>query len=329
MGGEEVGSSVVVGEKKNTEQWRHLEGMKGKRRAEQQAQAQGQQAQGKHKSMPKKRFYRARAHSNPLSDSQFPVPVKPDEFNWSEHFPAFFPATEPEDSGGGDGSKAAADGNAHESRSEEDAENSVATHTVHCDAKDLKVRFADIGCGFGGLIVKLALLFPEKLMVGMELRDKVTEYVKERILALREQYKGQYENITVLRTNAMKYLPNYFEKGQLEKMFFLFPDPHFKEKNHRRRIISTALLAEYAYVMAIGGILYTITDVQELGEWMKSTLDSHPLFEPLTADELEKDVCVELLSTATEEGQKVERNQGTTYRAIYRRIVAPKDPAGA
>jgi tRNA (guanine-N7-)-methyltransferase len=47
----------------------------------------------------------------------------------------------------------------------------------------------------------------------------------------------QYGNITVLRTNAMKYLPNYFEKGQLEKMFFLFPDPHFKEKNHRRRII--------------------------------------------------------------------------------------------
>jgi tRNA G46 methylase TrmB len=79
---------------------------------------------------------------------------------------------------------------------------------------------------------------------------------------------------------------NFCGYVQLEKMFFLFPDPHFKEKNHRRRIISTALLAEYAYVMAIGGILYTITDVQELGEWMKSTLDSHPLFEPLTADEL-------------------------------------------
>lgn len=63
-------------------------------------------------------------------------PVKPDEFNWSEHFPAFFPATEPEDSGGGDGSKAAADGNAHESRSEEDAENSVATHTVHCGERE-------------------------------------------------------------------------------------------------------------------------------------------------------------------------------------------------
>ena len=27
----------------------------------------------------------------------------------------------------------------------------------------------------------------------------------------------------------MKYLPNFFRKGQLEKMFFLFPDPHFKK----------------------------------------------------------------------------------------------------
>ena len=36
------------------------------------------------------------------------------------------------------------------------------------------VRFADVGCGFGGLIVSLSPLYPDKLMVGMELRDKVT-----------------------------------------------------------------------------------------------------------------------------------------------------------
>ena len=56
-------------------------------------------------------------------------------------------------------------------------------------------------------------------------------------------------------------------------------DPHFKTANHRRRIIQTALLAEYAYVLAVGGVLYTITDVPELGEWMASKLDAHPLFE--------------------------------------------------
>jgi hypothetical protein len=36
----------------------------------------------------------------------------------------------------------------------------------------------------------------------------------------------------------MKYLPHFLEKGQLEKIFFCFPDPHFKAKNHRRRIIT-------------------------------------------------------------------------------------------
>lgn len=157
-------------------------------------------------------------------------------------------------------------------------------------------------------------------MIGMELRDKVTEYVKERILALRVANPGQYQNVSVVRTNSMKYIPNYFEKGQLTKMFFLFPDPHFKEKNHRRRVISLHLLDEYAYALRVGGIIYTITDVEELGEWMDSCLAGHPMFEALTEGELEADPVVELLSSATEEGQKVARNGGKTFRAVYRRI---------
>ncbi|CAI8599793.1 unnamed protein product [Vicia faba] len=226
--------------------------------------------------LPRKRFYRARAHSNPLSDSHFPVPLTPAHVDYSLHYPQ------------ADSSK--------------------------------KIKFADIGCGFGGLLISLSTLFPETLMIGMELRDKVSEYVKERILSLRVANPGQYQNISVVRTNSMKYIPNHFEKAQLSKMFFLFPDPHFKEKNHRRRVISPFLLDEYAYVLEVGGIIYTITDVEELGEWMKSCLENHPLFEPLTEKELEVDPAVKLLSSATEEGQKVARNDGQTFQAVFRRI---------
>ena len=52
---------------------------------------------------------------------------------------------------------------------------------------------------------------------------QVSEYVRERILALRDQHSPQYSNIACLRTNAQKYLVNYFRKGQLTKLFFLFP----------------------------------------------------------------------------------------------------------
>ena len=60
----------------------------------------------------------------------------------------------------------------------------------------------------------------------------------------------------------MKYLPNFFRKGQLSKMFFLFPDPHFKKAKHKWRIINETLLAEYAFVLREGGRLYTVTDVE-------------------------------------------------------------------
>lgn len=58
-------------------------------------------------------------------------------------------------------------------------------------------------------------MFPETLMLGLELRVKVAEYVEKRIEALRSQHPGQYENIACLRFNAMKYLPNLFAKGQV------------------------------------------------------------------------------------------------------------------
>ena len=53
-------------------------------------------------------------------------------------------------------------------------------------------------------------------------------------------------------------------------------DPHFKAGTHRRRIISRAQLADYAYLLAPGGILYTITDVPELGQWMREKVCAQP-----------------------------------------------------
>lgn len=58
----------------------------------------------------------------------------------------------------------------------------------------------------------------------------------------------------------MKFLPNFFRKGQLSKIFLCFPDPHFKTRKHKARIVSTTLNSEYAYVLREGGIIYTITD---------------------------------------------------------------------
>ncbi|XP_007910591.1 tRNA (guanine-N(7)-)-methyltransferase [Callorhinchus milii] len=247
-------------------------------------------------SAPQKRYYRQRAHSNPMADHVFQYPVNPERMDWSQYYPEYF-KPRPE--------------NNH-----------------HVDSKDLvtgkksqfRVEFADVGCGYGGLLVELSPLFPNVLMLGLEIRVKVSDYVIDRIDSLRASNPGKYQNIACIRSNAMKYLPNFFQKGQLSKMFFLFPDPHFKKTKHKWRIISSTLLAEYAYVLHVGGLVYTITDVQEVHEWMLKHFTNHPLFEHVPLEELKDDVIVERLSACTEEGKKVLRNRGQNFTAVFKRV---------
>jgi hypothetical protein len=125
--------------------------------------------------------------------------------------------------------------------------------------------------------------------------------------------------VDVIQTNTMKYVPQFFFKGQLEKMMFCFPDPHFKKNTHRRRIISADMNAEYAYCLREGGLVYIVTDVLELHEWMVRYLEEHPLFDRLTAEEEAADPVVPFIRTRTDESIKVERNQGQKYSAVYRR----------
>src|SRR5437764_3833873 len=125
----------------------------------------------------------------------------------------------------------------------------------------------------------------------MEIRVKVTDFVQDKIKALRSQNSetGKYQNIDCLRANAMKFLPNFFKKYQLSKIFLCFPDPHFKARKHKARIVSTTLNSEYAYVLRPGGIVYTITDVEDLHSWMVEHFDAHPSFERISEDEQEAD----------------------------------------
>ncbi|OCK78934.1 hypothetical protein K432DRAFT_383509 [Lepidopterella palustris CBS 459.81] len=256
--------------------------------------------------LPKKKFYRQRAHANPFSDHSLTYPVSPSEMDWASHYPAFVAKNE--------------------------TSGSVQSHPQESELAIQKifrnVEIADIGCGFGGLLFALAPKFPETLLVGMEIRTSVTEFVQEKIRALRHQNlnTGLYQNVACLRANAMKFLPNFFAKGQLSKIFLCFPDPHFKTRKHKARIVSMTLNSEYAYVLRPGAIVYTITDVEDLHNWMVEHFVEHLSFERVGEQEQEEDMCVKIMTTETEEGKKVERNGGQKFVACFRRLEDPPWP---
>jgi tRNA (guanine-N7-)-methyltransferase len=231
---------------------------------------------------------RIRAHANPLATSDIVPPATPDDYDWKSLFPG---------------------------------------HITKENKK--QVTIADIGCGFGGLLLTLAPIFPNDLIVGIEIREPAVAIVHRSINKERAEHANDatengaptpYNNISCIRSNIMKYCPNYFHKGQLDKMFFLFPDPHFKRSKYRLRVINPSFLDFYAYALREGGILYTITDVEDLHLWMKRHLDEHPLFERIPDDELRgTDPCFDAIHIGTDEGRKVTRNHGSKWPAIYRR----------
>ncbi len=249
--------------------------------------------------MPQKRFYRSRAHCNPLShNDNFDYPSRPDLFDWTiDHYPNI----------NGDNND---DGDGVENKESKKS----------CGKNKIVPTVLDIGCGFGGLTTALSTLLPDKMILGLEIRGKVTEYVRLRILALRKENPGQYENCSVLRSNTMKLMPHFFAKHSLEKIFFCFPDPHFKKKNHSRRIVSDRLLSEYAYFLKDGGRLYTITDVEDLHNWHLKHCRAHPMFRELKEEELESDPCVKAMYSETEESKKVERAGTKKYYAVYEKL---------
>ena len=104
-------------------------------------------------------------------------------------------------------------------------------------------------------------------------------------------------------------------------MFFCFPDPHFKRSKHKSRIITPALLSQYAYVLRPGGKLYHITDVEDLHNWMYRHCEEHQLFEKV--EDAKNDPCVGIMLEDTEEGKKVEREGRQKYWAVWRRVEDP------
>jgi tRNA (guanine-N7-)-methyltransferase len=190
--------------------------------------------------------------------------------------------------------------------------------TIGRNVAEHPVSNLDLGCGFGGVTVALAQMFPHEVTVGVEIRRKVVQYVHERLDAL------ALANAAVVASNGMKFLPHFFPAASLARVFVLFPDPHFKRKNFRRRIVSRPLLAVYAHLLRVGGVFYCITDVKDLADWMQSYLDAFPLFQRITDQaELDADPCVKLIQTTSEEAQKVDKAGGSKYTAVYRRIESP------
>ena len=132
----------------------------------------------------------------------------------------------------------------------------------------------EIGSNRGKFIEGLALRHPDRFFLGIELRAKYVQQANARYARL------GLTNALILRADANLAMPILFDDGQLTELFALYPDPWWKKRHRKRRIIRPESLDLLARKLRPGGKLWVRTDVGPLANDMRATLNAHPEFEP-------------------------------------------------
>ncbi|HEY8431557.1 MAG TPA: tRNA (guanosine(46)-N7)-methyltransferase TrmB, partial [Sandaracinaceae bacterium] len=134
------------------------------------------------------------------------------------------------------------------------------------------------GFGRGRSLLERASEHPELRVIGVELKAKWAAKVEARRVA-----RG-IENARVLRADVRELLARSGPDGCLARVFVHFPDPWWKKRHGKRRVIGGELLDQLARLIAPGGELFVQTDVEERAEEYARLLLEHPAFEPARAE---------------------------------------------
>lgn len=132
----------------------------------------------------------------------------------------------------------------------------------------------EVGPGRGGFIFERLEVAPEMRILGLEIRRKSAALLDEKVRA-----RGLAHRARIFAEDVRSVLPR-FSSGSLSAIYVHFPDPWWKKRHEKRRIITEPLITEVARVLSPGGELYIQTDVPEQAGHYELLIGQNPELEP-------------------------------------------------
>jgi len=130
----------------------------------------------------------------------------------------------------------------------------------------------EMGFGRGIFLRHYAAKYPNKNIVGVEVRKTIVEILKKRID--KEGIKNSY----LVHGNGLIFLEDAIKDNTLKEIFVFHPDPWLKKRHYRRRIINKAFLNAAFKKLIPGGHIYVATDVESLWADIKNQFEEHGKF---------------------------------------------------
>jgi tRNA (guanine-N7-)-methyltransferase len=169
----------------------------------------------------------------------------------------------------------------------------------------------DIGSAKGVFAMAMAELQPEWNFLGLEIRKPLAEQSQRR-----KEELG-LSNLHLMFCNAnLSFRPlmeSWGEANPLQQVSIQFPDPWFKKRHQKRRVLQPALVNDLVEFLPNEGHIVIQSDVEELALDMVERLGEHPQL-ARTADHW----LPESPFPAQTDRERVTLEQGLpVYRAIF------------
>ncbi len=116
----------------------------------------------------------------------------------------------------------------------------------------------EIGFGKGQFLLTAAAARPQSNFVGLEIRDFLVDSVLARARAL------GLGNVHALHCNANTALNVLFSPGEVQRFYVHFPDPWFKKRHHKRRVVTPETAIMMRDLLAPGGEIHVMTDYEPI-----------------------------------------------------------------
>ena len=177
----------------------------------------------------------------------------------------------------------------------------------------------DIGAARGRFLLAMAQAEPLRNHLGVEIRRPLVEAAEADRLA------AGLPNLRYLFCNANVSLPSWLADlpaGRLALVTIQFPDPWFKQKHHKRRVLQPPLLRALAAALAPGGELFLQSDVPAVIGPMVALVEASGCFER-PAGEARPWRQGNPLPVPTERECHVLRQGLPVYAVLYRRNDTP------
>ena len=115
----------------------------------------------------------------------------------------------------------------------------------------------EVGSGKGLFLQNASLGTPERDYLGVELAFRYARFTAARLA------KRSLSNAVAVQGDALKLFREWIPNDALAAVHVYFPDPWWKARHHKRRVMNEGFLADVVRTLQSGGRLHFWTDVRE------------------------------------------------------------------